>query len=156
MRVDRGTFELILNRISANIYKTPTKMESNLFRYQQGQLSTFNKVFREMISQHFNEYVYMPRCEEEQIAECKGYIENYKFPYVSEWNGFHVYVSIHLKNYYSFKNMYAITNMGLIDYNKRFVALRASAPGSNMMHVYLPAQTFSKILLQEMLYLTKL
>lgn len=26
--------------------------------------------------------------------------------------------------------MYAITNMGLIDYNKRFVALRASAPGS--------------------------
>ena len=29
MRVDRGTFELILNRIRANICKTPTTMEAN-------------------------------------------------------------------------------------------------------------------------------
>ena len=29
MRLGRGTFESILNRISANIYKTPTNMESN-------------------------------------------------------------------------------------------------------------------------------
>ena len=29
MRVDSGTFELILNRISTNIYKTPTNREPN-------------------------------------------------------------------------------------------------------------------------------
>ena len=40
MRVDRGTFELILNRISANIYKTRTKMESDLFGVSIG--SVFN------------------------------------------------------------------------------------------------------------------
>lgn len=40
MRVDRGTFELILNRISANIYRTPTKMESNPFGVSIG--SVFN------------------------------------------------------------------------------------------------------------------
>ena len=40
MRVGRGTFELILNRISANIYKTPTKMESDLFGVSIG--SVFN------------------------------------------------------------------------------------------------------------------
>ena len=40
LRVDRGTFELILNRISANIYRTPTKMESNPFGVSIG--SVFN------------------------------------------------------------------------------------------------------------------
>ena len=30
VRVDRGTFELILNRISANIHKTPTNVKPNL------------------------------------------------------------------------------------------------------------------------------
>ena len=29
MRVDRATFQLMLNNISANIYKTPTNMEPN-------------------------------------------------------------------------------------------------------------------------------
>ena len=97
-----------------------------------------------MISQHFNEYVYVPTSKEEWIAECKRYIENYKFPCVSEMNGFHVYVSIHLKNYYSFKNMYTVTNMGLIRYNKRFVALRASAPGTTHDACLLPCTNIFK------------
>ena len=72
----------------------------------------------------------MPTSEEEWIPECKGFIENYSFPYTGAWDGFYVNVSAHLKNYYSFKNRYAITNMGLICYNKRFLALTAGAPGS--------------------------
>ena len=35
-----------------------------------------------MISQLFNEYVYMPKSGDEWIAECKGFIEKYKFPCV--------------------------------------------------------------------------
>ena len=106
MRVDRQTFELILNRISANIYETPTNMEPNLLEthrqlamtwYRLGHrcsfrvicdlfgvsigsaVATFNKVLREVNSQPFNEYVHMTTSEEEWIAEYKGFIENYEF-----------------------------------------------------------------------------
>ena len=92
MRVHRGTFELILNRINANIYKTPTNLESNplkthrqlamtlyglghgcpfpvicdLFWVSIGSaVAKFNKILREMISQLFNEYICMPTSEEE-------------------------------------------------------------------------------------------
>ena len=67
-----------------------------------------------MILQPFNEYVNMPTSEEEWIADCKEFIENYEFPCVGAWDGFHDHVSTYLKNYYSFKNRYTIANMGLI------------------------------------------
>ena len=81
MRVDRGTFELIINRISTNIYKTPTNMEPNplethrqlkmaLYRLGYGfsfwvicdlsgvsigsAVAAFNKILQEMILQLFN------------------------------------------------------------------------------------------------------
>ena len=38
----------------------------------------------------------MATSEEEWIAECKGFIENYEFPYVGAWDGFDVHVSTHL------------------------------------------------------------
>ena len=106
LTVDRGTFELILNRVSANIYKTPINMKPNpsethrqlgmiLYRLSYGcsswviydlfqvtiwsVVAIFNKVLWEMILQLFNEYVYMPTIEEEWRAECKGFIENYEF-----------------------------------------------------------------------------
>ena len=98
MRVDRGTFKLILNRISANIYQTPTNMEPNplethrqlamtLYRLGHGcffwficnlfrastesVVATFNIVLWETVSQLFHEYEYMPTSEEKRIAECK-------------------------------------------------------------------------------------
>ena len=40
--------------------------------------------------------------------------------------------------------MYAITNMGLIGYNKRLVALRASAPGSTHDACLLPCTNIFK------------
>ena len=94
------------------------------------EVATVNKALREMFPQLFNGYLYMPTSEEEQLAECKGFVENYELLCVGVWNGFHVHVSTDLKNYCSFRNRYSITNMGLIGCNKRFLYLTAGAPGS--------------------------
>lgn len=42
-------------------------------------VATFNKVLWGITSQLFNEYVYMATREEEWIAECKEFIENFEF-----------------------------------------------------------------------------
>ena len=39
----------------------------------------------------------MPRTDDEWEEELRGFIENYGFPCVGAWDGFHVYVSTHLK-----------------------------------------------------------
>ena len=78
----------------------------------------------------FHEYVKMPLAEEEWINETKGYIENYEFPCIGAWDGFHVYACSKLKNHYSFNHRYSISNMGLVGYNKRFLILTVGAPGS--------------------------
>ena len=72
----------------------------------------------------------MPTSDEEWVAECKGSIENYEFPCVGTWSGFHVHVPTHLKNYHSFKNRYTTINIRLIGHDKRFLALTAGVPGS--------------------------
>ena len=51
----------------------------------------FNKVLWGIISQLFNEYVYMATREEEWIAECKGFIENYEFRnYQKQFDFWHI------------------------------------------------------------------
>ena len=72
----------------------------------------------------------MPSTEEEWINEIKGFIENYEFPCIGARDGFHVYVCSKLKNHYSFKHKYPISNMRLVGYNKRFLNLIGGAPGS--------------------------
>ena len=52
------------------------------------------------------------------------------FPCVGAWDGFHVHVLTRLKNHYSFKHKYTITNMGFVGHNKRFLDLTCNAPGS--------------------------
>ena len=52
------------------------------------------------------------------------------FPCVGAWDGFHVHVLTRLKNHYSFKHKYTITNMGFVAHNKRFLDLTCNAPGS--------------------------
>ena len=69
----------------------------------------------------YDEYVHLPSTEEEWEEILRGFIENYEFPCVAAWDGFHVEVSTNLKNYYSFKKRYTVTNMGLVAYNKRFL-----------------------------------
>ena len=60
----------------------------------------------------------------------KEFIENYEFPCVVAWDGFHVIVSSKLKGYYSFKKKYTIDNLGLASHNKRFLYAAVGAPGS--------------------------
>ena len=37
---------------------------------------------------------------------------NWEFPCVGAWDGFHVYISTTVKNFYSYKKRYSVTNMG--------------------------------------------
>ena len=90
---------------------------------------TFNKVIRVLISSLYDEYIKLPSSEEERVQECESFIENYEFPCMGTCDGFHVNIT-HLKNHYSFKIKYTVTNMGLDGQNKPFLHLTTCAPGS--------------------------
>ena len=75
---------------------------------------TFNNVIKCMVLTLYYEFVCLPRTEADWANECKRFIENYEFPCVGAWDGFHVNVACHLKNYFSFKNKYTVTSMGLL------------------------------------------
>ena len=91
---------------------------------------TFNKVIRVLISSLYDESIKFPSSEEEWVQECKSFIENYEFPCVDTWDGFHVNITTRLKNHYSFKNKYIVTSMSLVGHNKRYLYLTTGAPGS--------------------------
>ncbi|CAH3030183.1 unnamed protein product [Porites evermanni] len=60
----------------------------------------------------------------------ESFLENWEFPCVGAWDGFHVYVSTKLKNYFSFKKRYSVSSLGFIASNKRFLWAAVGAPGS--------------------------
>ena len=60
----------------------------------------------------------------------KGFSENYAFPCVGAWDGFHIYFNRNLKNYCSFKKRYSITNLGLVGFNKHFLYAAVGAPAN--------------------------
>ena len=157
LRVSTETFELMLQRIEIYIVKEPTnvvpfpiephrQLGITLYRCAYGctfstvadlfgvSMSLTEQVFasvsRELIRNLFTEFVKMPNTEEEWRQEAIGFIENYGFPCIGAWDGFHVSVSTKLKNFYSFKKRYTISNMGLIGHNKLFLAATVNAPGS--------------------------
>ena len=66
----------------------------------------FASVLRELIRNIFTEFVKMSNTEKEWKQEAIGFIENYGFPCIGASNGFHVYVSPKLKNFYSFKEVF--------------------------------------------------
>ena len=78
----------------------------------------------------YDELVKILQTEEEWVNEFKFFMENYEFPCVGAWDGFHVHVSTHLKHHFNFKNYYTITSMELIEHNKRFLDLTTGVPGS--------------------------
>ena len=82
---------------------------------------TFSHVYRKLIQRRYDWYVKLPNTDEKWRAEIKVFLENYEFPCVDTWYGFHVYISAKLKNYFSFKKRYSISNIGLDGFNKRFV-----------------------------------
>ena len=59
-----------------------------------------------------------------------AFLENCEFPCVGAWDGFHIYINSQLKNYFSFKKRYSMTDLGLICYNKHFLYAAVNAPGS--------------------------
>ena len=92
---------------------------------------TLNKVCSVLVATLYNRYVKFPRTDEEWQAELKSFLENYEFPCVDAWDGFHVYVSSKLKSYFSFKKRYSMSNLGLVSYNKKFLYCAVRALGSN-------------------------
>ena len=83
-----------------------------------------------MVVSLYDRYVPLLTTDEEWQNEFRVFLENYEFPCVGTWDGFHAYINSQLKNYFSFKKSYAMTNLGLIGYNKRFLYAAVSAPGS--------------------------
>ena len=51
---------------------------------------TFIKVIRVLILNLRDERIKLHSSEEEWVQECKSFIENYEFPCIGAWDGFHV------------------------------------------------------------------
>ena len=90
----------------------------------------FNEVIRVIVQAFYDEYVALPTTEDGWKAELNAFLEDWGFPCVGAWDGFHVYISSNLKNFFNFKKRYSVTNMGLIAANKRFIWAGVGAPGS--------------------------
>lgn len=97
----------------------------------------FQDVCSSIVVNLYDKLVYLPRNmvrftipEVEWRDELQKFLENWEFPCVGAWDGFHVYVTTTLKNFYSYKKRYSVTNMALIGYNKRFMFAAVGAPGS--------------------------
>ena len=90
----------------------------------------FQDVCKAIVQCLYDKFVYLPRNIDEWSQELKNFLENWEFPCVGAWDGFHVYISTKLKNFYSFKKRYSVTNMGFIGQNKRFMWAAVGAAGS--------------------------
>ena len=155
-RVTCETFQYILGVISDQIrkettkFKVPTSPECQLgltlYRRAHGSsystvgdlfgvapstaCTIFNSVINVIVQSMYDDLVKLPQSDEEWKKEITSFIEDWKFPCVGAWDGFHVYINCHLKNCFSFKKRYSATNMGLIASNKRFLWAGVGAPGS--------------------------
>ena len=49
--------------------------------------------------------------------------------HVGAWDGFHAYITSNLKNFFSCKKRYSMTNLGLVGFNKGFLYAAVGAPG---------------------------
>ena len=155
LRVARGTFRFILDAVVDYIrkkttrFKQPTSPErqlalalyclahgcsyttpGDLFGVAPSTVCTiFNRVIRVIVHALYDEFVVLLSNEEEWKAELTSFLEDWQFPCVGAWDGFHVYINCHL-NFFSFKKRYSVTNMALIAANKRFLWAGVGAPGS--------------------------
>ena len=103
----------------------------DLFGVSVSSASLFcNKVCRVIIANIYDLQVTLLSTGEEWKVELKGFIENYEFPYVGSWDGFHVIVSSKVKDYYSFKRKYTVNSIGLVSHSKRLLYVAVGAPGS--------------------------
>lgn len=157
LRVNRCTFEYILNEIRHTITKQPTRFKPHptspetqlaicLYRLAHGctfntigdlfgvaaptAAVVFNEVCKVLVCVLYDRFVYLPRNTDEWVQELESFLEDWEFPCVGAWDGFHVYVCSKLKNYFSFKKRYSVSSMGFIGSNKRFLWAAVGAPGS--------------------------
>jgi len=87
----------------------------------------------------------LPTTEDGWKAKLNAFLEDWRFPYIGAWDGFQVYISSNLKNFFNLKKRYSVnTNVGLIEANKRFLWAGVGAPGSVHMILvsYNPHQFF--------------
>ena len=63
---------------------------------------TFIKVTRVLVARMYDTFVVLPKNQTEWETELENFIENYEFPCVGAWDGFHVYVCSKLKSYFIF------------------------------------------------------
>lgn len=155
-RVTRDTFQFLLDAIAGDIrkqttrFKKPTSSELQLaltlYRLSHGCTYTtvgdlfgvatstactiFMSVIKVIVRKLHDKFIVLPQNDEAWKAELKLFIEDWEFPCVGTWDGFHVYINCHLKNFISFKKRYSVTNMALIASNKRFLWAGVGAPGS--------------------------
>ena len=154
--VTRETFDFILETVTNDTAKETTKFKERtspqcqlaltLNRLAHGCSYTtvgdlfsvapftactiFNHAIRCIVQALYDDYVVLPRNEEEWKDELNAFLENWEFPCVGAWDGFHVYISCNLKNFFSRKKRFSLTNMGFIGANKRFLWAGEEAPGS--------------------------
>ena len=62
----------------------------------------FNQEWKVLVSTLYERCANLPRNRAEWKHELESLLENWEFPCVGAWEGFHVYVSTKLKNYFSF------------------------------------------------------
>ena len=113
-RINRETFNFILQTIEPYITKTPTnivpdpiepekQLALTIYRLAHGvsflvigdlfviskslAIKTFNHVVRELVIHLYNDYIKLPTSEEELVTKLKGFIENYEFPCTGAWMG---------------------------------------------------------------------
>ncbi|CAH3128541.1 unnamed protein product [Pocillopora meandrina] len=130
---NRATFQFILGKIEDQLVKKPTRFKPEpipsdtqlaicLYRLAHGSTySTVGDLFgvaESTASVIFNQH------------ELESFLENWEFPCVRAWNGFHVYVSTKLKNYLASRKRYSVSSMGFIASNKKFLWTAVGAPGS--------------------------
>ena len=105
----------------------------------------FLDVCKAIVAHLYDRLVYLPRNESEWKDELQKFLEDWEFPCVGAWDGFHVYVTTELKNFYSYKKRYSITNMALVAHNKRFMFAAVGAPGSTHDSRLLSCDIYSEI-----------
>ena len=103
----------------------------DLFRVAESTAHViFQYVCTAIVLHLYDRLVFLPRNLEEWSHELQSFLENCEFLCVGAWDGSHVYVSTQLKNFYSYKRRYSVTNMAFIGYNKHFMWSAVGAPGS--------------------------
>ena len=118
----RVTTVSVLKQFSSEITRFfPRHWQMSDANIQTSAAETFNHTICLLVANFYNKYLFLPRNEEERLAELLGFIENYNFPRVGAWNGFHVYASTKLKSYFSFKKRYNMSNLALVAFNKRIL-----------------------------------